>query len=269
MSIITNILYKLPTKLANSLVAHIILKFKIRSSDKYFKEVKLKYSRNIKMDLNKFDIGHQYLAFTGVYEDQLTQKISTLKKNNGGLMVDVGANYGYYSLIWCDNKLTNKAICFEASPKNLKAITNNISKNNLDNQVILETLAVSDSIGKLYFDQGPEDQTGWGGISNAANGESTVEVNTITLDQYFKNKKFTNVEVLKIDTEGADYLVIKGAIELLKTKKINHIFWEENLYRAKQLGLKGGESEILFRELGYEVTKIGENELHAFLINKS
>lgn len=91
MSIIKNILYKLPVKLANSLVAHIILKSKIKSSSRYFYDVKLKYSAAIKMDLNKFDIGHQYLAFTGVYENELTQEILTLK-NKGGLMVDVGAN---------------------------------------------------------------------------------------------------------------------------------------------------------------------------------
>jgi len=268
MSIIKNILYNLPVKIANSLVAHVILKSKIKSSSDYFYDVKLKYSNFIKMDLNKFDIGHQYLAFTGVYENELTQEILNLRNKNGGILVDVGANYGYYSLIWCDHKSINKAFCFEASPKNFDAIANNIAKNNLKSQIILETEAVSDHIGKIHFDQGPEDQTGWGGISNATFGTNLVEVNTITLDAYFKNSDAI-IEVLKIDTEGADYLVIKGAIGLLKHKKIQHIFWEENLYRAKQLGLKGGESEILFRELGYQVAQIGDNEFHAYLINKS
>jgi FkbM family methyltransferase len=264
MSIIKNILYKLPTKLANSLVAHVILKSKIKSSSKYFLNVKLKYLKAIKMDLNKFDIGHQYLAFTGVYEDDLTSKILDVKNNKGGLMVDVGANYGYYSLLWCGNSLNNKAICFEASPRNLNAITNNITKNDLNNQIILEMLAVSDHIGKIHFDQGPNEQTGWGGISNALKGENLVEVDTISLDKYF-NTNNVAIEVLKIDTEGADYFVIKGAIELLKQYRIQHVFWEENLYRAKQLGLKGGESEILFKKLGYQVAQIGKNEFHAYL----
>lgn len=162
----------------------------------------------------------------------------------------------------------NKVICFEASPKNLEAIVNNITKNNLDKQVVLETLAVSDGIGKINFDQGPADQTGWGGISNSTKGENLVEVDTINLDAYFKYSD-TVIEVLKIDTEGADYLVIKGSIELLKRKKIKHIFWEENLYRAEKLGLKGGESEILFKGLGYKVAKIGDNEFHAYLMRKN
>jgi FkbM family methyltransferase len=268
MSIVKKILYKLPVKLANSLVAHFILKSKIKSSSDYFYDVKLKYSNTIKMNLNKFDIGHQYLAFTGVYEDELSKNILSLKNKNGGLMVDVGANYGYYSLLWCGNNLTNKVICFEASPKNLEAIANNIAKNNLNDQIILETVAVSDYNGKIHFDQGPEDQTGWGGISNSTDGTNLVEVNTTTLDIYFK-KQDVIIEVLKIDTEGADFLVIKGAIKLLKSKKNQHIFWEENLHRAKQLGLQGGESKILFRELKYKVDKIGDNEFHAYLLNKS
>jgi FkbM family methyltransferase len=267
MSIVKQILYKLPVKLANSIVAHIIIKSKIKSSSRYFLDVKLKYLKSIKMDLNKFDIGHQYLAFTGVYEDELTQEILRLKNKNGGLMVDVGANYGYYSLLWCGNSLTNEAISFEASPKNVVSIANNITKNNLKNKIVLETVAVSDHIGKIHFDQGPEDQTGWGGISIAKNGANLVEVDTITLDAYFK-KSDAIIEVLKIDTEGADYLVIKGAIHLLTHNKIQHIFWEENIYRAKQLGLKGGEAEILFKELGYQVAQIGDNEFHAYLSNK-
>lgn len=268
MSIIKYILYRLPIRVANSLVAHGLLKSKIKNSDKYFCDVKLQYADTVKMDLNKFDIGHQYLAFTGIYENEVSKEIAKLKVTNSGLMVDVGANYGYYSLIWCGNKINNKSICFEASPRNLAAITKNISKNDLNDQIDLETLAVSDSIGKLNFDQGPEDQTGWGGISNSSTGANLVEVNTITLDSYFTDRDVT-IEVLKIDTEGADYLVIKGANRLLSNKKIQHIFWEENVYRAKQLGLVGGESEILFKKLGYKVEKIGNNEFHAYLINKN
>ena len=262
---INKILHTLPLKLANSIVAHIILKSKVKDVENYYQNVKLKYASSIKMDLCKHDIGHQYLAFTGVYENELTKLIMNIKNQDGGVMVDVGANYGYYSLLWCADAVQNQAICFEASPKNLNAITNNIYINDLSNQIKLEKIAVSNQLGKIYFDQGSEEQTGWGGISNTSDGVNTVEVETITLDKYFENKNHFHINILKIDTEGADYLVIKGAIGLIKNQKIKHIFWEENVYRAKKLGLIGGEAKVLFKENGYKVSQIGSNEYHAFI----
>lgn len=264
MSILNYLLHQLPIKIANSIVAHLVLKIKIKAVDGYFIDCKLRYSKFIKMDLSKFDIGHQYLAFTGVYENELSQKIVALKKVKCGLMVDVGSNYGYFSLLWCGNEPRNTCFSFEASPKNFVAISNNINKNNLSGQITLETTAVSDVIGQIYFDQGPEDQTGWGGIVKEKKDADLIEIETTTLDAYFANRDI-NIEVLKIDTEGADYLVIKGAINLLKKKKIAHIFWEENMLRAKQLGLNGWEAKVLFNELGYEINQIGDNEYHAFL----
>ena len=244
-------------------MAHFILKTKFKNAAKYFNQVELKFAKGIKIDLNRFDIGHQYLAFTGVYENDLTKEILNLASKASGLMVDVGANYGYYSLIWGIKNVNNKVICFEASPKNLEAITNNI-KNRLETQITLETNAVSDGKGKIYFDQGPAEQTGWGGISKDEEGNTTVEIETTSLDIYFAGDDI-NIEVLKIDTEGADYLVIKGSKELLKNKRIQHIFWEENIYRAKQLRLLGGEAAILLKEIEYVVNQIGDNEYHAFL----
>lgn len=263
---IGKILRLLPIKIANSLVAHFVLKNRIKYLDKYYSNVELRHSSSIKMNLNKSDIGHQYLAFTGVYESDLTKKILAIKTKKNGLMVDVGANYGYYSLLWSDNAKYNKTICFEASPKNLCALEENIKLNNLESQIILEKLAVSEKFGKIYFDMGPEDQTGWGGISLSSFGKSTIEVDTISLDQYF-DKKNEHIQILKIDTEGADYLVLKGAKSLISQKKISNIFWEENVGRAQQLGLVGGEAGIFLLEAGYKINQIGENEFHAFLQN--
>lgn len=216
------------------------------------------------MNLNKFDIGHQYLAFTGVYESNLTKKILAIKAETTGVMVDVGANYGYYSLLWADNVRKNKTISFEASPKNLNALAHNIKLNNLGSQIILEKLAVSEKTGKLHFDMGPEDQTGWGGISFSANGISIIEVDAVSLDHYF-DKINEQIQILKIDTEGADYFVIKGAKDLIYQKKINNVFWEENINRAQKLGLKGGEASAFLLEAGYVINQIGENEFHASL----
>ena len=91
---INKIIDYLPIKIANSTVAYLILKSTVKHFDKYYQNVKLRYPSTIKMDLCSKDIGHQYLAFTGVYENALTltKRIIGIKTQNNGLMVDVDAN---------------------------------------------------------------------------------------------------------------------------------------------------------------------------------
>lgn len=260
---IAQILRNLPVRISNFLLARIILKSKIKNDTTNYLNVPLRYNKKVKLDLNLSDIGHQYLAFTGVYEYDLTKIIYNLSKKCNGLMIDVGANYGYYSILWSSEHINNKAIAFEASPRNIEAITNNIKINALTNQIKLEELAVSDHKGVVTFNLGPEDQTGWGGISNDAFNKNLVNVNSVSLDSYFEDILTTQIEILKIDTEGADYLVLKGAENLLKNKKIKHIFWEENTFRSNLLGLKPYQSIPYLEEMNYLIKKIGDNEYYA------
>ena len=48
----------------------------------------------------------------------------------------------------------------------------------------------------------------------------------VTLDEELKDVSF--IDVLKIDTEGADTWVLEGAAFLLRQKRIRHVFFEEN-----------------------------------------
>ena len=134
---IKQILRYLPVRIANIILSRIILKTKIKNYANTYVKVPLRYNKKLKMDLNFNDIGHQYLAFTGVYEHDLTKIIYNLSKKCNGLMVDVGANYGYYSILWTGEDIENKAIAFEASPRNIEALNKNIFNNNLNNCFML------------------------------------------------------------------------------------------------------------------------------------
>ena len=76
------------------------------------------------------------IAFTGVYELKLSRRISELARR-GGILIDVGANLGYYSLMWAALNPRNKCIAFEASPRNIEILRHNISTNGLDKQITL------------------------------------------------------------------------------------------------------------------------------------
>jgi len=219
----------------------------------FFRDAPLEFAPTVRMDLLEGDEGHGQMAFTGFYELKLSRYLRRLGKN-GGLLVDVGANYGYFSLIWAAQNAANRVIAYEASPRNQPALSANIAKNHFTERITIKPLAAGKQFGKLGFHLGPEGQTGWGGLDLDAPHEKMVEVPVVRLDEDLNGEK--SIEVLKIDTEGADAWVIDGAERLLREKKIRHIFFEEHPTRMAKLGIKPGSAAARLESCGYSVFKI-------------
>lgn len=227
------------------------------------KDISLEFNAKLKMDLFKKDYGHKSLIFNGFYELKLTRAIVALAKK-GGLMIDVGANYGYFSCLWAGQKPSNKVIAFEASPENFTPLINNIAKNKLDGQVHVLSKAAGKSNGTLQFNTGGhEEQTSWGGFT-IVDDRNSFTVDVITLDEYVAENNIKDIELLKVDTEGADTWVLYGAESLLREKRIHHIFFEHNLHRMSLLNINHEESHTFLEKLDYVIEKFSTNEFHAY-----
>jgi len=205
------------------------------------------------------DYGHRQIAWIGFYELELSRRISALA-GKGGLMVDVGANAGYFSCIWASSGSPNQVYAFEPSPRNLSLLRKNISSLDNPQRVKIFDYALGKENGMLNFDVGPEDQSGWGGLAQARTAR-TIPVSVRRLDDFIDSE--TNVSVLKIDTEGADTWVLYGAEKALRQKRIRHIFFEGNLQRMRQLGIQAPEAERYLKDLGYSVRAFGADEFYA------
>ena len=81
-----------------------------------------------------------------------------------------------------------------------------------------------------------------------------MEVPVVRLDSVLKDDIF--VDVLKIDIEGADTCALMGAEQLLRSKKVGRIFYEENRPRMAQLGIRSGEAKAFLQSRGYQVQQI-------------
>lgn len=213
----------------------------------------------LQMRLNPTDTGHQRIAWLGEYEPELTECLGRLALQ-GGTLLDVGANYGYFTLLWCAAHPDNQAVAVEASPRNLPFLRENIERNGFTSRVHIYDWAASDTAdGSVLFDLGPDSQTGWGGIAHAENS-SVIQVPCRRLDQQFSNSQFA---VMKIDCEGADTLVLRGSSGLLKRRAVKHVFFEENPIRMSQLGIRPGEAEEILRVHGYGLKEFAPSEFHA------
>jgi FkbM family methyltransferase len=238
--------------------------WRIRKIYPYIKEknVSFEFGKKLKFDLSKNDIGHLFIIFNGYYELKWTKSIIKYA-NQGGVFFDVGANYGYYSCIWASRNPQNKVFAFEASPLNVEPLKNNVNKNMLSDAITIIPMAVGKNKGKLKFDLRNESkETGWGGFSLAHN-PNLIEVDVVTLDDYAAQHNISKIDVLKIDTEGADTWVLYGAKELLKNKRIGHIFFEYDESHMHRLNILPNEAKDFLEKLDYTVKKISKGEVYA------
>lgn len=192
------------------------------------------------------------IAFHGFYELTLSQRLARLA-HQGTVLVDIGANMGYFSLLWAGINPLGHVTAFEAAPRNISLIANNIARNDLSNRVTLVPKAVGNRSGTIAFDAGPVDQTGWGGISTMASS-TTIDVPLVRLDEELPDSP---IDVLKIDVEGADTWVLLGCEALLRKKRIGTIFFEQHRERMERLGIAPGEAQAFLREFGYTCVPLG------------
>lgn len=213
----------------------------------------LRFAPTTQMDLLPGDMVSDAIAFTGLYELDLTRRLADLSRR-GGLFVDVGANIGYFTLLWLAGNPANRAICVEASPRNIGMLRRNLELNDFSSRAEVYEVAAGAEPGVMSFDPGPEEQTGWGGFSEFRNSRS-FDVSVRTLDSLLA--KETHVDLMKIDIEGADTLALRGAEKLLRRKAISEVWYEQFEPRMKSLGIARGEAQAFLGEHGYSAAPQG------------
>lgn len=127
----------------------------------------------------------------------------------GATVWDVGANVGYYSLMF--SRLvggSGKVYAFEPSPRNFGYLSRHIVMNHRYN-VTIYPYALSDYNGTAAFEEHEINTTSQ--LSNAGN----VTVPVRTLDDLITTGEVTSPHYMKIDVEGAELGVLRGSIQLL------------------------------------------------------
>ena len=169
---------------------------------------------------------YQTLLKTGILEREQTKLfIENIKE--GMTIIDIGANIGYYTLIAAKliGKRKGKVYAFEPELSNFNLLIKNIKLNNYKN-VIPILKAVSDQNGQIKLFLSESNREGHR-IYNFKEGRRFIKVETITLDNFFKNKE-KEIDVIKMDIEGAEIAALKGMNNILKVNQKLKLFIEFN-----------------------------------------
>lgn len=168
------------------------------------------------------------LALIGLFRDFEPETSALFGKivKPGMTVVDVGANIGWYSLL--SARLVGekgRVIAFEPEPRNYKLMQTSITENDLKNiEAIRACVADYDGVARLSV---AEKQPGLHSIVRRISARS-IEVKACTLDAALQVSGISHIDLLKIDTEGAEPLVIKGASKFILGGRCDNIIMEWN-----------------------------------------
>lgn len=165
---------------------------------------------NARMDLNLGNFIDYWIFMDGSYEEKWIKKIEKLVKKK--TFIDVGANIGIYPL-----SLFKKAkyiYAFEPEEENYKRLEQNIKINRITNIKSVKK-AVSDKNGvtaTLYINRKDK---GWSSLMmRHKDGKELVKLTS--LDYFLTKNKTKNIGLIKIDVEGAELNVLRGALKTLQ-----------------------------------------------------
>lgn len=129
----------------------------------------------------------------------------------GMVVVDIGANVGYFSLLAAD--LVGPAgtvYAIEPEPRNNAILRKNVDLNSYSNVRVIEK-AVSNRTGSVKLFLSALDNGSHSISDAAARGVAgDVEVGATTLDDLLEEEGWPKVDLVKIDVEGAEMLVLEG-----------------------------------------------------------
>jgi FkbM family methyltransferase len=186
--------------------------------------------------------------------------LRTLELRDGDVVIDAGANIGWYSLLLAQaTRNWVRFLAFEPDPLNYRLLCENIAANGCP-QITAVQKALSDTGSTKTLYLYPNKNRGRHSLLPINNGE-TVDVPTVTLDSYLDAEKILpqNVAFFKIDVEGYELPVFKGARSILG--KVPSILSEYSPGYMRRGGHDPKELLELLKSSGYAPFKIREGSL--------
>lgn len=223
--------------ISNPLVEHITI---------YCKKYGL-YFKSHKRDGIGKDISYKY----GVYAEDYVNRFfyNKLHLKPGGIMLDIGANIGWYSVLMA-KECKLKVYSFEPHPFNFKMLIENLRNNNIENYAAFqEAVAETEGTMKLHVYK----SYNMGRHSLVDHGKTGIshEVLTTSIDRFMHVVKMDNtpVELFKIDIEGFEMAALRGAEATLK--RTRYVFSEYSPAIMKSINESSDEYVDLMQSLGF------------------
>ena len=217
----------------------------------------------IKYELSPHYLTHQYIhsaVKAGKMYEELVSRflIKVIKK--GDVFIDIGAHIGFFSLfVSCLTRDEGQVFSIEPNNENFEWLQNHIKINQRKNIIPLNVV-VSEIDGEVYFFTNSDNDGGhalWDPGKHPFNKISKDQpeknlVPSARLDTLVKENEIKTCKVVKIDTEGAEYTILKSGENFFRPENVSFIVCEMNETGLHHLGVSQYELRALMQRKGYE-----------------
>ena len=170
-------------------------------------------------------------------EPETLEWINNFEKKENLVFWDIGANVGLYSIYNSLKNPKSTTIAFEPSSSNLRVLTRNISINNLEKNIKVVSMPLTNK--KNIFQEMKEGQFIEGGAMNSFGEnfdfegkefQTNMKYNLLgtTMNYFIENSILEIPDYIKIDVDGIEHLILKGGDKFLNNLKVKSLLIEIN-----------------------------------------
>ncbi len=198
-------------------------------------------------------IGHTWTRTGGVYEQHVIQKFYALLPHDKPIVVfDLGAQTGAFSLMAKFLPLS-RWYAFEPLQEAAEVLVKNLALNDIANVVVYQR-AATDHTGTAILMM--PDQAQWGLSTLGAHPLRFTTISTqreimcVDLDTFIERNDIGRVDFIKIDTEGSELAILRGAQKMIMRDR-PLILMEYNETNMRQCGVLKSDVSNFLTALGY------------------
>lgn len=168
----------------------------------------------------------------GISKDLITDKIREMEStkevlnivNKGDVILDIGANIGYYALM--EARLTGRAglvYACEPVPENFELLKRNIQLNGVTN-IEAFNIALGDKNGEVEMYLSQKSNLHSMSLTKNTSSESRIKVKLLKVDEFLKDKGAP--DFVRMDVEGYENKILQGMDKILQSDKLCKLFIE-------------------------------------------
>jgi FkbM family methyltransferase len=193
-------------------------------------------------------------------ETNIVLKVLGMIKKDNKVVLDIGANLGWYSLNILKKFTKSEVYSFEPSKETFERLKNNFSLNNLLTDK-LQNVGLYNEDGSIdfYYDKAGSGASSMKNIRER-NTVEKISVPVKKLDNWCKEKNIKEIDFIKCDVEGAELFVYQGGKDTIE--KYKPIIFSEMLRKwSAKFGYHPNDIIKFMKDIGYNCYVIYNDKL--------
>ena len=172
----------------------------------FTKDIEIQNENGVKFHLDANDWITRTILMDGNYE-HLSTTLAKKLLTDGGIFMDIGANFGLFTCIVAKDNEKVHVIAIEPNYQMIPKLLNNLRSNSLEQRVQVRNVAIGSQLEFVTLEQPASDNAGTMQTIAVKNG--LLSILSCPLEYICNDAELTIIHLIKIDIEGSEFEVFK------------------------------------------------------------